>query len=126
MRYQLHVVRRCRRGGGEAGGARARGRVEGERCRQTTVRRSSLLGTPILIPGSSRQHQGVICTYQLCLPATKGPSMTSLPLLYRGVNDPMIFTFIKSCSESKWQSIPAAILVSVTKCQDALLFKFHV
>lgn len=78
MRYQLHVVRRCRKG---------RGAVK-----QPFVDRPfSVHSYSSLASSSSCQQQGVICTYQLCLPAyTKGPSMTSLSLLHR---DPMIQWF---------------------------------
>lgn len=96
MRYQLHVVRRCGRGGGarerggEGGGEGKRGRGA---VKQPFVDRPfSVHPYSSLASSSSRQQQGVICTYQLCLPATKGPaSMTSLSPISRS-NDPMIFT----------------------------------
>lgn len=66
---------------GVGGGQRGRGAVK-----QPFVDRPFSVH-PYSTLASSRQQQGVICTYQLCLPATKGPSMTSLSLLYC---DPMI------------------------------------
>lgn len=86
MRYQLHVVRQCRRGRVKKG---KRGRGEVPSNNRSSIVPSRYIHVPI--PGfrPPRVSSRVICTYQLCLPATKGPSMTSLSLLRR---DPMILT----------------------------------
>lgn len=74
---------------GEKGEPGGRGAGEVPSNNRSSIVPSRYIHAPI--PGfrPPRVSSGVICTYQLCLPATKGPSMTSLSLLRR---DPMIST----------------------------------
>lgn len=87
MRYQLHVVRQCRRGVGWKRG--------GGRCRQTTVRRSSLLVTSMYpslgyISSSSRQQQGDLYVSIMSSPLPRDHRWRRRYLVLR--RDPMVLT----------------------------------